>query len=508
MKGTSREKGGPTSRRPRTRSVTAQRTTESVEHKSTPIHPATPVKEARGDVTPDEGSLYRSAKRLDKKVVDILAGIAPGFALQDFSLTTSSTTDRPFIYSSTTPLKPFQLKQIQRLLPDLSSIQADEISTFDNSDPQSSPNPVFESLSPEEQKLEREIDPDEGFVRVRVETKENEAFMERMKRDYQRDLATRMRNATRTDVGDIKGEDPQQGVEEDIDHVHRHAMQDVADAVALGTARGLAGAKDKPTQAPVSGYLGNRNVDNGDIVNSSATGTAAPGGVRGGDAFVSAKESHNSSTDTLRPLFGVAPANGVIPSARAQIQSDVLFNDFSIVAPGNGLGVTNKMFLMEEMREKKIVYREPLAEPRKYDGPTDGVVPPPLKWQNEITRRDRNTIAAQAVAEASAAVLLEARAGAGSLNILGDDFGMLQRVSDKGLKRQAESPLEPIIRLPKAWERVRPLPGVQWARKHARRLFDTLRYPERFESNIAQEGGPSMGKHNALAIYPFPITTH
>jgi hypothetical protein len=309
-------------------------------------------------------------------------------------------------------------------------------------------------------------------------------------------------------ISDIKGDDPQQGVEEDIDNVHYHTLQDMTDAVALGTARGLAAVKDKPTQAPVSGYLGNRNLNNGDVLNSSATGTAVPDQERKGDAFVSAKESHNSSTDTLRPLFGVAPANGVIPSVREQIQSDVLFNDFSIVAPGHGLGVTNKMFLMEEMRDKKIVYREPLAEPRKYDGPTDGVVPPPLKWQNEITRHDRGILAAQAIAEASAGVLLEARAGAGSLNVLGDDFGMFQRVSDKGLKRYAESPLEPAIRLPKAWERVRPLPGVQWARKQTRRLFDALRYPERLEVNMAQDGGPTMGKRNALAVYPFPVTSH
>ncbi len=306
-------------------------------------------------------------------------------------------------------------------------------------------------------------------------------------------------------------------VDEGLDERAREAI----DLLATRTARAIAGVQAKPTQASVSGYVGGRNAENADISNSSAAGTNRTGGdprtgvgasviapsVRGGDAFVSAKESHNSSTDTLRPSFGIAPPNAVVPSRNAQVQSDIIFSDFSIVAPGHGLGVTNKMFLMEEMRDKKIVYREPLAEPRKYDGPTDGVTPPPLQWQNEITRGDRHTLAAQAIAEASAGVLLEARAGTGSLNVLGDDFGAFQRVSDKGLKRPADSPLEPVIRTHKPWERTRLLPGVQFARKEFRRLFDAVRLPERFKSNMAMDGGPTMGKRNSLATFPFPITS-
>jgi len=320
----------------------------------------------------------------------------------------------------------------------------------------------------------------------------------------------------RTELSDEHGENPTP-VNEDLEVLDRAPDDRMIDIIAKGTARGLAGVQSKPIQAAVSGYLGSRNLNNEDIQGSAATGTNKreekgyphPVATRfaDGDTIATAKESHNTATDTLRPTFGIAPANGVVPTKRQQVESDLLFNDFSVVAPGHGLGVTNKMFLMEERRDEKIVYREPLAEPRKYDGPTDGAIPPPLKWQNEIPRRDRNTLAAQAIGLEAAGVLLESRAGAGSLNILGDDFGMPQRISDKGLKRQAESPLEPMVRLPKAWERVKALPGVQWARKQTRRLFDSQRYPERFEPNIAQEGGPIMGKRNALAVFPFPLTT-
>lgn len=293
----------------------------------------------------------------------------------------------------------------------------------------------------------------------------------------------------------------------------------IGDDIAQKVARALAGAKQKPTQEGVSGFMGSRNIENEDIKNSAAAGTNAtpgPNGQKGaaipsdqrqGDAFIDAKESHNTTTDTLRPSFGIAPANAVVPTKRQQVESDLLFNDFSVVAPGFGLGVTNKMFLLETARENKIVYREPLAEPRKYDGPTGTVEVPPLQWQNEITRRDRNLLAAKAIAEEASGALLEARAGDGSLNILGDDFGQFQRISDKGLKRPADSPLEPVLRTPKAWERIKPLPGIQWARKNFRRLFDSARYPERFEPNVAMEGGSTLSKRNSLATFPFPITS-
>ncbi len=297
------------------------------------------------------------------------------------------------------------------------------------------------------------------------------------------------------------------------------ADEDIEKKVSFQAAQGLSqipqeaqknsssSAKSGGLQMAAAGYVGGRGIFNEDVKNSSSS-SSQPRNPGEGDAFINGKESHNSTTDTLRPLFGIAPPQAVIPSRRDQVQSDLLFTDFSVVAPGNGLGVTNKMFLMEEHRDKEFVYREPMCEPRKYDGPSGLVVPAPLQFQNEITRGDRRMLNERAIAGAASAVLLEARAGEGSLNILGDDFGMFQAVSDKGLKRYSESPLEPINRLPKAWERVKQLPGFQWGRKKMRRLFDSERYPERFEPNIAMEGGPTLSQRNSLAVFPFPITSH
>jgi hypothetical protein len=314
-----------------------------------------------------------------------------------------------------------------------------------------------------------------------------------------------------TKIGDVPEELKTQEELEENEHM---SFADFSGLFANSLERAAARALARPSSNTAQGFVGNRNVEGGDVLNSSATGTnkgrnrgAVPLEERKGDAFVEAKQTHNSSFDTLRPLFPIAPPNGVIPSKREQVLSDLLFTEFSEVAPGNGLGVNNKMFIMENLRDAKIVYREPLAEPRKYDGPSDLPTPPPVQFQNEISRRDRRMFNAQEIGLQATGVLLEQRVGCGSLNTLADDVGQLQWVSDKGLKRRAESVLEPTILTPKSWERVKLLPGVQYALKHPRRLFDALRSPERFDPNIAMSGGPTLSKPSALAVYQFPITT-
>jgi hypothetical protein len=285
-------------------------------------------------------------------------------------------------------------------------------------------------------------------------------------------------------------------------------------ATSRETARLLGGVIPKPpppTQQSVGGYLGRRGVENGDVMNSAASGnmkTPVSLADRKGDEFVESKQTHSNTTDTLRPQFKIAPPNAVVPSTREQIRSDIIFNDFGTVAPGFGLGVTNKMYLMEAAREKRIVYREPMSEPRRDDGPSGCVEPVPLEFQNNITRADRAKRARRENALEASAAFLETRAGAGSLNILGDDFGALQNTSDKGLTREAESPLEPVYRLPWQWERVKPLPGSQLSSREMRDPHDALRYPERFHPNMAQNGGPIMSKRNALSIFPFPVTAN
>lgn len=268
----------------------------------------------------------------------------------------------------------------------------------------------------------------------------------------------------------------------------------------------------------VYGYGGSSFVGNEDI-NSQAAGNYQPynpDGLRGppaprpgGDIITNpAKQSRNNTTDSLRPYFRIGDPNLAIPPVLNQVANQVLHTDFGSVAPGSGLGVTNKLFLMNQLREKFIHFAGPLSLPRPYDGPSGLVVPEPLEWQNMITKSDRNRMIQRDIAQDLTGVLLEARSGAGSLNITGDDFGQLSSISARGLKRDAESPLEPIIRLHSKMQKVKLEDGFALSHRKSRRLFDALRYPDRFEPNVAQSGGPTASKRVSLAMYPFPIGSH
>lgn len=247
-----------------------------------------------------------------------------------------------------------------------------------------------------------------------------------------------------------------------------------------------------------------RKLDQGDIIGATPTGYS-PSDI--GNAINPAKGVLNARNDTLRPMFGMANPMDSIPSTRDQMKSDLIFEDFSIVPPGFGLGVTNKMFLMEEAREKQIIYREPLAEPRTYQGPSGLVQAEPLQWQNSITKRDRGVEVRENEREMARMMLAVQQVGSGSTNVLGNDLGFGRASSDKGLNRPPESVFEPVIRKPLVMERVRLLTGQQLEGREMRRLFEPTRFPERFDVTTALEGGPIMTQGKALAMLPFPIGT-
>jgi hypothetical protein len=260
-----------------------------------------------------------------------------------------------------------------------------------------------------------------------------------------------------------------------------------------------------------------RNETKNEIKSTHAEGSTQPGedlkeglnvgrGTAPEDSAVATQQAAKASqSDTLRPLFGMANPLDTVPSTRDQIKSGILFNDFHIVAPGYGLGANNKMYLMNELRENKIHYREPLELPRASIGPYNTVLQPPLEWQNHITKEDMSKIAQSKLLSHALVQMVELEAGQGSLNTLGDDYGLLRSSSAKGLPRPKESPFEPIFLKPQPMERVRPLAGCQLSTKCFRRLFDAERWPEHFDKHMGMEGGSHYGRRNALRLLPFPL---
>ena len=265
---------------------------------------------------------------------------------------------------------------------------------------------------------------------------------------------------------------------------------------------GPANAASPHDDRVVRGYRGGGFIQNRDLPNSSITGRPTK---EAGDVVAQAKASYASTTDSLRPQFPIAPAGSLIPDERTQLETQVLHDTFGEVLPGSGLGVTNKLFVMNQLREKNIHFMEPMDLPRRDDGPSCLVAPAPLSLQNVITKDDRSRMQQSLIARDLLAVMTEERAGSGSLNILGNDYGQLSSLSAKTLKRNAESPLEPIHRLPESMTNIRTPTGYTLSFRKSRRLFDALRYPERFDAQCAQSGGATMSVPNSLAMYPFPV---
>lgn len=281
-----------------------------------------------------------------------------------------------------------------------------------------------------------------------------------------------------------------------------HHEEKQGDQKQPNEASGPANAASPQDDRVVRGYRGGGFIQNRDLPNSSITGRPTK---EAGDVVAQAKASYASTTDSLRPQFPIAPAGSLIPDQRTQLESQVLHDTFGEVLPGSGLGVTNKLFVMNQLREKNIHFMEPMDLPRRDDGPSCLVVPAPLSLQNVITKDDRSRMQQSLIARDLLAVMTEERAGAGSLNILGNDYGQLSSLSAKTLKRNAESPLEPIHRLPESMTNIRTPTGYTLSFRKSRRLFDALRYPERFDAQCAQSGGATMSVPNSLAMYPFPV---
>ena len=206
--------------------------------------------------------------------------------------------------------------------------------------------------------------------------------------------------------------------------------------------------------------------------------------------------------DTLRSQYGMEKAENVIPSEEEQMASDIRFDMFDTVNPGFGNGSDNKLFIMGENRDRKILYAEPTFKPGSYIGPLGNTVVPPWQLQRVMPeekvrrygteRRNRlNTI--------SDTVMKYTRSSE-STNILGSDMGYPYSHSACELKRNRFSPLEPVIRTDINWEHVKDPIGVQLNKKRFRLETDGQRYPRQLDSMTSGMGGQHLSKRRGLEV--------
>ena len=194
------------------------------------------------------------------------------------------------------------------------------------------------------------------------------------------------------------------------------------------------------------------------------------------------------------------PVSGVIPSSRKQLESDIRFDMFDHVQPGHGNGSDNKLYLMQEARDRVIRYAGPMNMPGSYIGPISGVAVPPWQLQRTYPLELAEDFQMERIGQMKTASHTMMKAGERSVGLLGSDTGYPYPVSSKSLKRSRESVFEPVIRNDFNWERVKPATGYQLNKHKFRRLSDGQRAPEELRSFAREMGGPTLNKRRSLEV--------
>lgn len=211
-------------------------------------------------------------------------------------------------------------------------------------------------------------------------------------------------------------------------------------------------------------------------------------------------QNHEPYETDLRPEYAMAEAGSVIPSTRKQLESDIRFDMFDQVKPGFGEGMDNKLFLMQEARDKQIVYAHGMHEPGQWIGPTAGVEVPPWQWQRVIPGERLYNYQQEHQYRQRVGDQLLLNNGPRSSNILGDDIGYPMPHSASELKRNKYSPFEPVIRTDMHWQQVKEPIGVKLNRKRMRLETDAQRYPRNFDSFVNEQRGAHLPKRRALEV--------
>ena len=205
--------------------------------------------------------------------------------------------------------------------------------------------------------------------------------------------------------------------------------------------------------------------------------------------------------DSMRADYKMATPQDVIPSSKKQLESDIRFDMFDQVQPGFGNGGDNKMFLMDQARDRQVRYRGPMNYPGSYIGPTGGVGVTPWQLQRTFPLELAEKFAAEQTRKSKlgAAVIVNNPLSKSS-GVLGDDLGYPYDYSSKSLKRNRLSPFEPIIRNDFQWTRVKEATGHELNKKRFRLSTDAERYPEKLVSSTSMMGGPTFNKRTALEV--------
>jgi len=163
-----------------------------------------------------------------------------------------------------------------------------------------------------------------------------------------------------------------------------------------------------------------------------------------GDQIVQGPQSVDVARAILRPQFLVAGGEEVRPNAQEEERSNILFETFSVVPDGYGLGPKNRLHLLNRQNDMLRFGAESLYEPR-VDAPINAPRPIPYGLQESFTLKELE----EAYATKIGMELLKSRGVSlvekTPIGVLDDDMNRFP--SSKGLKRQIRgpSPYEPVV---------------------------------------------------------------
>ena len=209
-------------------------------------------------------------------------------------------------------------------------------------------------------------------------------------------------------------------------------------------------------------------------------------------------ENHMSTADTLRPKFPLATVDDVIPNHKTQVYSDLQFDLFGEVLPGHGQGMDNKLFLMHENREKKIVHDQPQNLPGQWIGPLNGPVNPPWQMQRVVSQHHITQHNNNKKTKMNKSLNVLQSSGPGSYGILGYDLGYPFDVSSSSLVRDRRSPLEPTINTNINWMKTKTKTGHEFNNNNLRLLSNSYRDPRLYSNNQTGMHGPTKSTKRNL----------
>ena len=217
-----------------------------------------------------------------------------------------------------------------------------------------------------------------------------------------------------------------------------------------------------------------------------------------GDEILGPK-THNTANASLRPTFLQGGADNLNRSPEERIRMDVNFDLFDFVPDGFGLGADNKMFVMEQERDRQIRYAEPMFEPAAPDDiiTNNGLEPVDRRLRQVMRPKQIVGNLMRTMNDAADMYEVQMKQGVKSMNALPSDNNTDK--SSKGLRGNKPSPFESVIQLHSPFLPVFDPAGVNMTRSF-KSIFSPQRDPMRTTEFNPHNGFPTLSKRRALDI--------